>query len=402
MKYLLFILIAFSLSSCYLGRFVFWNFADTRDYKKFPARQIAAPETPFLFVEAHDTIQEKMAKVKITRSNGQVLTLSEFVGDFGKSASFLIIRKDTILYEEYFGKYTKSNPPVPSFSVAKSFVSALVGFAVQDGLIASVEDPVTKYLPELKAEDPQFEQLTIEHLLDMRSGLKFNENSYSNPFAPIAKFYYGKNLRKYTFETPFEAAPGSEREYQSVNTQLLGLVVAKVTGKSLAEYLEEKIWLPLGMEFPASWSYDSRKNKVTKAYCCLNGQARDFAKFGRLYLKNGNWQGRQLLDSAWVQRSTRPNHENDCYQYQWYSPQYRESVEDSLTAVRLDPQNGESVWKESDSTYTYQTCGPDFLAIGILGQYIYVHPEKELIMVRQGKSDKVGYRNLFEQLAKSL
>lgn len=388
------------LSSCHIGRFVVWNFADLRDYKKFPAHEIAAPETAFRFAYAPDSIQQKLAAAKVT-ANGTPYTLSEYVGDYGKSVSFLIIRRDTILYEGYFDGYQADAPPVPSFSVAKSFVSALVGFAVQDGYIESVQDPVTRYLPELREADPQFDSLTLEHLLDMRSGLKFNENSYVNPFAPIAKFYYGKNIKKYILQTPFEAPPGSEREYQSVNTQLLGLVLERVTDKSLAAYLEEKIWQPLGMEFPASWSYDSKKHRVTKAYCCLNAQARDFAKFGRLYLKHGRWQGEQLLDSAWVAESIQPDYDNDCYQYQWYSSEYRVTVADSAQAVREAPP-GKAIRQESDSTYSYADCGPDFMAIGILGQYIYVHPEKELIMVRQGKNDEVGYRQLFRALADDL
>ena len=386
--------------SCHIGRFFVWNFADVNDYKKFPAREIAASSTPFEFTTAPDSIMQRLDTAKIT-SNGLAYRMPEYLGEFGKSLSFLVIRNDTILFERYFQDYQADSPPVPSFSVAKSFVSALVGFAVQEGAIQSVQEPVTNYFPEMAERDPRFTELTIEHLLNMRSGLKYNEDSYVNPFSPVARDYYGRKLKKYTLEkSQFAAEPDAYREYQSVNTQLLGLIVEKATGKTLPEYLEAKIWQPLGMEFPASWSYDSKAGGTTKAFCCLNAQARDFAKFGRLFLQHGYWEGEQLLDSAWVARSVQPNYSNDCYQYQWYSGSHWQTEADSLTAVSNAPAG--SRVRPYQGEYAYEICGPDFMAIGILGQYIYVHPEKNLIMVRQGKDDEVAYRQLFRALAEEL
>lgn len=388
------------ISGCHVGRFFVWNFADVKDYKKFPAREIAASDTPFEFAAAPDSIMQRLDTAKIT-FNGLAYRMPEYLGEFGKSLSFLVIRNDTILFERYFQGYQADSPPVPSFSVAKSFVSALVGFAVQEGAIQSVQEPVTNYFPEMAERDPRFQELTIEHLLNMRSGLKYNENSYVNPFAPVARDYYGRKLKKYTLEkSRFAAEPDAYREYQSVNTQLLGLIVEKATGKALPEYLEAKIWQPLGMEFPASWSYDSKAGGTTKAFCCLNGQARDFAKFGRLFLQNGRWEGKQLLDSAWVARSVQPNYFNDCYQYQWYSGSHWQTEADSLVAVQKSATG--KAYAQRDGAFSYKTCGPDFMAIGILGQYIYVHPEKNLIMVRQGKDDEVAYRQLFRALAEEL
>jgi CubicO group peptidase (beta-lactamase class C family) len=394
-------LVVFLFSGCHIGRFFLWNFADVNDYKKFPATTIEAPETPFAFSYAPDSIQQKLAETQLT-ADGEAYTLPGYVGEYGKSLAFLIIRNDTILYESYFDGYAADGPPHPSFSVAKSFVSALVGFAVQEGAIERIDDPVTRYLPELADRDPKFSRLTIEHLLNMRSGLDYNENSYFNPFAPVARDYYGRQLEKYTLErTTFAAEPDSYREYQSVNTQLLGLIVERATGKTLPAYLEEKVWQPLGMEFPASWSYDSKKGGMTKAFCCLNAQARDFAKFGRFYLQGGQWQGKQLLDADWVERSTTPNYDNSCYQYQWYSYKHWSYSPDSTAAVKAAPE-GVDVFSQKDGQYAFRKCGPDFLAIGILGQYIYVHPEKNLIMVRLGKDDKVGYQSLFRALSLKL
>lgn len=385
-----------ALAGCHVGRFVIYNFADVRDYKKFPAHPIAPAEQPFRFAEAHDSIQQRMAEVSLT-ANGKSYTLAEYVGELGRSASFLIIRNDTLLYEAYFGRYAADDPPIPSFSVAKSYVSALVGIALDEGLIKSLDDPITDYLPYLKDANPELEQITLRHLLDMRSGLKFNENSYYNPFAPIAKLYYGRRIRKYTTEIALEEPPGQSREYQSINTQLLGMVLEKVTGQSLAAYLEAKIWQPIGMEYPASWSYDSRKGQVTKAFCCINAQSRDMAKFGRLFLHQGNWQGQQIIPQAWVAASITPDYANDCYQRQWYSYRFGGIAQDSAKAASQIPPGG-SVSKTA-SGYQYFGCGPDFMAIGILGQYIYVHPEKQLIIVRNGKDDNLSYPKLFRALA---
>ncbi|MEM7659342.1 MAG: serine hydrolase [Bacteroidota bacterium] len=404
MRFLVTLVISFCLlclSGCHIGRFAIWNLAGTNDYQKFPAHPIQASKTPFQFSYAPDSIQQKMGAAQIT-VKGKQYPLTGYLGEaVGKSLAFLVIRRDTILFESYYRGYEAAEPPIPSFSVAKSFVSALVGVAVQEGHIASVNDPITRYLPELKERDPRFARLTIAHLLDMRSGLKFNENSYINPFAPIAKFYYGRQLEKYTLmQSVFEEEPNASREYQSINTQLLAMAVERATGRLLPEYLEAKIWRPLGMEFPASWSASSRADSTTKAFCCLNAQARDFAKFGRLYLHQGRWEGKQVLDSAWIARSIRPNYENGCYQYQWYSTTRWESRSDSLSAVADAPAGSQIYPYEGE--YAYRECGPGFLAIGILGQYIYVDPEKDLIMVRMGKEDKVDYQSLFEALGANL
>src|SRR5690606_16489947 len=240
---------------------------------------------------------------------------------------------------------------VPSFSMAKSVTSMLIGCAIADGLIGSVHDPVSRYIPEMAKNG--FNKVTIEHLLQMTSGLKFNEGYY-NPFGEVATFYYGRGLEKATTRLKLEAEPGTRFNYVSGNTQILGLVLDRVLGnKTITEYLNEKIWQPIGMEYDASWSIDRKKDGIEKTFCCLNARARDFAKLGRLYLNDGNWQGKQLVPADWVRQSTRVDSSgasNKHYQYQWWLP----------------------------------TLDGDFLAQGILGQYVYVNPSKNLVIVRLG------------------
>ena len=345
MKKILYILIIIlSVSSCKVGRFAYYNFANITDYKVFPNRTIKNDPSSIFYFE---TETNNPLKVKV--SDGS--TFEDYLEE-NETVAFVVIQNDTIKYEKYFNKYNRSSI-VASFSMAKSFTSFLIGCAIEDSLIHSVDDPVTAYLPDLKHEE-DFKNVTIENLLQMTSGIDFNE-SYSNPFGDAATFYYGRTLEKSTLKLKTEREPNIRTQYVSGNTQLLGLILDRVlVDKTISQYLEEKLWTKVGMEYDASWSIDKKKNGIEKTFCCLNARAIDFAKFGRLYLNKGNWEGEQLVSETWVENST-----------------------------KVDTLNG------SDSNYQYQWWIPnddgDFIAEGILGQFIYVSPSDNLIIVRLGK-----------------
>ncbi|RRN76259.1 class C beta-lactamase-related serine hydrolase, partial [Pseudoxanthomonas sp. SGD-10] len=282
----LIILLSLQLTSCKVGRFVYYNFANITDYKIFPAREIENTSQKFHFNIANGTKSPE----KVNIENGEI-NFDDYLQQ-NKTVAFLIIKNDSIQYEKYFNQYDEESI-VASFSMAKSVTSMLIGCAIDDGLIKSVDEPVTKYIPEL--EKNGFGKVSIEHLLQMTSGLKFNEG-YTNPFGDVATFYYGTNLRKAISKMKLKEEPGTHFEYLSGNTQLLGLVLERaLKDKTISQYLEEKIWKPLEMEYPASWSMDRKKNGIEKTFCCLNARARDFAKLGRLYLHKGNWNGKQLI-----------------------------------------------------------------------------------------------------------
>lgn len=334
-------------TSCKVGRFVVYNFADINDHKKFPARTLERNDSvQFVFPAAEKGKFPKQFQVK-----DKSYPFEQYLED-NNTVAFLVIQNDSIQYEKYFGKHTVSSI-VPSFSMAKSVTSILIGCAIDDGLIQSVNEPVTHYIPELKNNG--FDKVTIEHLLQMTSGLNFNE-SYSNPFGHAATFYYGTTLRKSTTTLKLKNEPGTQFDYVSGNTQLLGLVLERaLKNRTITSYLEEKIWKPLEMEFDASWSLDRKKDGLEKTFCCLNARARDFAKIGRLYLNKGKWNGKQIVSESWVAQSTKVDETNGSawyYQYQWWLP----------------------------------TKTGDFMAQGILGQYIYVNPNKNLVIVRLGKN----------------
>jgi CubicO group peptidase (beta-lactamase class C family) len=355
---LLMIIASTLLTSCQLGRFVFYNFADINDHKKFQSRPLTADTSPFNFQTTN--------KGKFPKELNNI-PFDKYLED-NKTVAFLIIKNDTIQYEKYFKGYDKESI-VPSFSMAKSVTSILIGCAVDDGLIKSVDEPITNYIPELKKNG--FDKVTIKHLLQMTSGIKFNE-SYVNPFGDAASFYYGLNLRKEIGKMKLKTEPGKKFEYVSGNTQLLGLVLERsLKDKTITSYLQEKLWTPLEMEYEASWSIDRKKNGLEKTFCCLNARARDFAKIGRLYKDKGNWNGKQIVSQKWVEESTKIDTTEGSvgyYQYQWWLPS----------------KNG------------------DFMAIGILGQYIYVNPSKNLIIVRLGKTEgKTDWEGVFLNLAKA-
>lgn len=347
LKYLALLFLFLSLTSCKLSRFVIYNFADITDYKIFPARTIENDSTVY-----HYPIAEKMLFPKVISVKGKEYSFEEYLKD-NETVAFLIIRNDTIQYEKYWHKYDEESI-VASFSMAKSVTSILIGCAIDEGLIESVDEPITNYIPELKKRG--FDLVTIEHLLQMTSGLKFNE-SYYNPFGDVATSYYGTNMRRQISKMKLKQSPGVEFEYLSGNTELLGLVLERaLNDRSISEYLEEKLWGPLGMEYDATWSLDKEKNGLEKAFCCLNARARDFAKIGTLYKNKGKWKDHQIVSEEWVARSTMIDSTNGSitgYQYQWWLP----------------TKNG------------------DFMAHGILGQYIYVHPEKNFVVVRLGKKE---------------
>jgi len=356
-----FIIILLMASSCKVGRFVYYNFADITDHKVFPKRIIQNDSSNVFYFE--NSIDGNF-KFKMTDGS----SFEDFL-EGNHTVAFLVIQNDTIKYQNYFKGYDESSV-VASFSMAKSFTSFLIGCAIEDKLIASVNEPVTNCLPELKEDG--FDQVSIENLLQMTSGLKFNE-SYVNPFGHAATFYYGRHLEKATLRLKLEEEPGTRMRYLSGDTQLLGLILDRaLKDKTISAYLEEKLWTKTGMQYEASWSIDKKKNGIEKTFCCLNATAIDFAKFGRLYLNEGHWEGQQLVSKDWVKQSTKTDTLNgsyEGYQYQWWIPNDK----------------------------------GDFIAEGILGQFIYVSPSENLIIVRLGaKYGNVDWESAFEKIKEVL
>ncbi|MCX6310209.1 MAG: serine hydrolase [Bacteroidetes bacterium] len=273
-----------------------------------------------------------------------------------ETGAFLIIKDDSVRCEKYWGEFN-DHSITNSFSMAKTIVSVLVGCAIEDGAIKSVDQKVSDFLPEFAKDERS--KITIGNLLTMSSGIAFDED-YVNPLAYPAEAYYGSDLRKLTLKyDKMNAVPGQTFKYLSGNSQLLGLILKKATGKTVADYASEKLWIPMGCEKPAFWCLD-HKDGDEKAFCCLNSNAKDFARIGKLFLDSGRWNGKQLVPETYALASILPSGtKNDDgtptldYGYAWWMiPQYK----------------GHHV----------------FYCRGILGQYIIMVPDMNMIVVRLG------------------
>lgn len=325
--------------------FKYW-FANVDDYKIFP----------------NDTMQSSQP-IAMPKGNIKSLTKEQekLIEDKGGLA-FLVIQHDSIIYEGYFNKHTESSIS-GSFSMAKSVTSLCIGKAIEEGYIKSVDQPISDFLPELNT-DFNGKEATIKDFLSMAAGLNQKEQ-YINPYNMTTEAYYGNDLMKTAKKLKLVREPGALWEYQSMCTQVLGMVVSKATKKSLAQYANEKIWQPMGMENAALWSSDKIGGE-TKAFCCINATARDFSKLGLMVLHQGFFNDKQIIDSNYIAEATKPA---------------------SYTKFDNKPVNhyGYQFWimhhKNMEIPYF---CG-------ILGQLIFVIPEKDAVIVRLGT--KIGYKS---------
>ena len=309
------------------------------DYQYFENRLLPASKNPQPW-----PLHSEFNSVSMTAAQEQINLEN-------KTVALLLIKNDSIYFEKYYKDYgidSKSN----SFSMAKSYVAALLGKAIMDGYILSLDQPVIDFLPKLKGEFASV--VTVGDLASMASVQKWDEAYYS-PTSVTTAAYFVKDLGKLIMDQPIDQAPGKSYEYKSGTTQLLGMVIAKATGKSLTDYLYESFWNPMGAEHESLWQLDSNENGVEKAYCCIASNARDFARLAKLYKNHGRWDGKVLLDSTFISKSI--------------TPRFKES-----------PQYGYSWWLKNYKGHQV------FMNRGHLGQYVLTFPKKNLILVRLGHS----------------
>src|SRR5215218_7122379 len=294
-----------SAPSFYLTRTIFWGESDYKDLERFPARTIhnAPPVSHLDKLPADNLYASQIEAIGRDASNG---SLERYLQASGTTA-FLVVHDDKLLYERYFNGYDQRSVTT-SFSMAKSFASALVGIAIDEGHIKSVEEPITNYIPELLKKDKRFKSITIRNLLTMSSGIKYEEGG-DLPWSEDAddtKTYYATDLRELALNCQIEGKQGEYFEYNNYNPLLVGMILERATGMPVSSYMEEKLWKPMGMEADGSWSLDSTKSGFEKMESGVNARARDFARFGMLYAKEGrNWRGKQLISRGWVKESTR-------------------------------------------------------------------------------------------------
>jgi CubicO group peptidase (beta-lactamase class C family) len=328
-----------------LARALIWRESDVGDQHRFPARRIRAG--------ARASRLPRGDEVDFVLSGGG--RLDKFLRETDTLA-FVVVHRDRVVYERYFDGATPGDLQT-SFSAAKSFVSTLVGIAIDAGLIGSVDDRVTEYLPELAARDPRFGQITLRHLLTMSSGIRYREGGFLS-LGDDTYTYYGVDLRDVALNrTRIEAPPGTGWQYNNYHPLLLGLVLERTTGMSVSEFMARRLWQPLGAEADATWNLDSKQSGFEKLESGLNATALDYARFGLLFLHNGQWNGTRIVSEEWVRAATRAGTATDPaysygYRYFWW----------------LDVERPGR-----------------FYAMGKYGQYIYVAPDADAVVVRLGR-----------------
>ena len=359
----------------YVWRVFVWQDADVGDQERFAKRMVrAAPGAADLPV-ATEAARVEMAFSRALPGE----TMDAWLAARG-TQGFVVLQRGRILYEGYFNGQRRDEPAT-SFSVAKSILGALVDAAMEDGHIASLHEPVTKHIPELRQRDLRFDQITLRHLVDMNSGIRYREFPFLH--GDDAKTYYHPNLRALALnETVVERAPGQQWLYNNYHPLLIGLVLERSTGVPVAKWLEQRLWQPAGMAADASWSLDS-ENGFEKLESGINARTLDFARFGQLFLDGGvALDGRQVLSAAAVRAATGP--------------------EGAWPLDRLRPgMYYKHFWwgqKRADGNY-------DYSARGNYGQFVFVSPANGVVIARNGREYGVAaaqWMKLFEQMADAL
>ncbi len=341
----------------------------------FPSRRIAKSDTPYALPLAPRTIATTYTFAGETRDRDEFLKRTNTTG-------LLVVKDGTIVHEYYDHGYDRQTKAT-SFSLVKSFVSTLVGVAVDEGLIASVDDPISKYLPQL--DNTGFAGASIAQVLQMSSGIDFSEE-YDDPKSDAYTlfdqlFVFLRPLDQVILDYGSKSPPGAEFYYASINTQALVMLLRKLYGQDLTQIMAQKLWQPMGMTGDGFWSLDLHGTEL--GFMSLNATLRDYAKFGMMALKGGRFNGKRIVSERWLTAATTPDRDylrrgriygDWGYQYQWWLP------------------------RGSDS---------DFAAIGIWGQMIYVDPKANLVVVKTGADENFHPHEfeavtLFREIARQL
>ncbi|MEY3060532.1 MAG: hypothetical protein RL000_1884 [Bacteroidota bacterium] len=351
------VVLAFTNHLAHLKNFIFWGEHTIHDYNTHPLRKIEKANAPQSW--EYDSAY-----------NSAVIP-AEFMSiiDSNDTHAFLVIQNGKLLFEKYWDGYDSARLS-GSFSAAKSIVSLLIGIALDEGKIKSLDEPVGNYVDHFKTNG--LEKVTIKHLLTMSSGTNYMESDKSY-FSMNAYGYYGDDLVHMVEMMERKEEPGQFWQYRSGDTQVLGLVVEKAFGQNISSLVSERFYKTMGAEYDAFWLLDGEE-KREKAFCCFNAVARDYARFGQLVLNKGNWKGKQIVSEKYVTQATTPanflkDREENNAPVDFYGYQYWILKHSGVTAIA---QNG------------------------LFGQYVYIIPEKNAVVVRLGESKVTKHIHHFQ------
>ncbi len=352
----------------YYGRLIRWNIPDVYDYQNFPSVTIENSNNPYLIPKRMD--KELFSKFQFEREGETINDFAKLLA-LTKTNAFIVIQNDTIIYENYLNGRNRESL-CKAFSASKSILSILIGIAIDEGHIKSINDPLKKYINDFR--NVELGEITIKQCLNQTTGIKYN--SKMSFFSDKPKFYYTINVRELIKDIELENKPGTKWSTDEYSILLLGAVLENATGESISYYLQEKIWKQIGMEYSATFSIDSKENKFEHVADGLNATAIDFAKIGLLLLKNGEWNQKQVIPIEWINESFSLTESSETdriglnYKYLWW----------------IKRENG------------------DFHAAGHFGQYIFVSPRSNTVIVRYGerKGGVSWWYNIFPKIVDEL
>jgi CubicO group peptidase (beta-lactamase class C family) len=373
-------------SATYLRRFLFWSPSGPEDWRRFPARTVAEADAPFRYPE-DAAMAARLAPVlrQTARFPGappRAAALDTLLEE-GATTAFIVIKNGAVVRETYFNGHRRDSM-TRAFSASKSFAAALVGVALSEGRIRSLDDPFVRYLPELRGR--RYDGITIRHLLLMTAGFRFSYGG--SPAADSPLLYWHPDIRSLILDGPPLVAPPGERfHYSSYSTAVLGMVLERVIDTTLSDYFEQRVWRRIGAEYAATWSLDHEVSGLEFAASGLNARCIDLIKLGTLYLDGGRWGDLQVLPEGWTTESVAP----------LPTPLSRLSGEEPTPNLRY--KFGWWVRLVEGRPFA-------FYAEGYLGQIIFVCPDKRLVIGRFGghphAPDAIDWPTLIHALAESM
>jgi CubicO group peptidase (beta-lactamase class C family) len=368
-------------ASPYLRRWALLRTPDVNDYERLPGRTVPRGAKPYRFPVA-PAAGDWVSPLHLDlagRPIPNLEALDAFLAEHGTTA-FIVIQDGRLVSERYFNGF-KRDSLFKSFSVSKSVLSALVGIAAVEGRIQSLDDPVTRYVPEM--QDPAFQRVTLRHCLNGTAGIRYSRGIM--PWLSQPRMYYTTDVRTFLLGSTLAAEPGTTFAPEEISPLILGLILERVLARppvvpSLSAFLAERIWIPMGAEYDAIWNLDHDGDGMEKTESGFCARAIDLAKLAQLYLQGGRWVDRQLVPADWVEQSTsKPGADDapDAWQGGFY----------------------ENLWWGRDGDAETR---PDFYANGHFGQRLYVSPRKNLVLVRMGeRSAGVGWTDFLAEVARS-
>lgn len=357
-----------SISACHLVKSVVYLRPDHHDDRKFSQQEISSSSN-VEDLEYHET-QLDPNTISLSYKNGEAVNLSEML-DNDLTNAFLIMKDGKILLERYYNKYDVDKTH-GSFSVSKAMLATMLGLVLEEGLITSYQDQITKYIPELLENDPNFGEISIQHLFEMTSGIKVRGKD-ANPFGDLAKTYYGNNWGRFMRTIELDTIAGVRHQYNQTDAELLSLILTRVTGKSIASYFSEKVWQPIGAN-TAFWS-TYKSDDLVKGFCCISARVQDFAKFAQLYLNEGKWKGVQIISPDWIAFTTNKTPVESKWNFSFHR-----------------------FWFPANDNYK------DYTAQGYNGQMIYINPTENIAILRFGKKqeENIAWEHTMRAIVKQI